>query len=65
MNAARTQGAPITGFNYSTQRLMERYLAGKTQLSYPEPKDIFPVTLLDVDGIEHAPDDESHGLWTE
>jgi glucose-6-phosphate isomerase len=65
MSNARTQGAPISGFNHSTQRLMERYLAGKTQLSYPEPKDFFPVTLLDVPGIEHTEADESHGLWVE
>jgi glucose-6-phosphate isomerase len=34
------------GFNYSTTRLLNKYLAGKTQLLYPEPRDEFPVDLI-------------------
>ena len=37
------------GFNYSTTRLLNKYLAGKTQLLYPEPRDQFPVDLLGPD----------------
>jgi glucose-6-phosphate isomerase len=38
------------GFNYSTTRLLNKYLQGKTQLLYPEPRDVFPAELL-----EHNP----------
>jgi glucose-6-phosphate isomerase len=38
------------GFNYSTTRLLNKYLQGKTQLLYPEPRDSFPPELL-----EHNP----------
>eukprot|EP00878_Enallax_costatus_P009333 GHUV01009755.1.p1 GENE.GHUV01009755.1~~GHUV01009755.1.p1 ORF type:complete len:584 (+),score=199.40 GHUV01009755.1:590-2341(+) len=38
------------GFNYSTTRLLNKYLQGKTQLLYPEPRDVFPAELL-----EHHP----------
>jgi hypothetical protein len=65
MNDCRTSGAKINGFNYSTTKLMQRYLDGKTQLSYPEPRDYFPVNIIEAEGIEHAANDESHGLWTE
>lgn len=50
MNEARNKHRFINdsdGFNYSTQRLINKYLAGKTQLLYPEPRDVFPVELLD------------------
>ena len=33
------------GFNYSTTRMINRYLQGKAQLLYPEPRDVFPVNL--------------------
>lgn len=36
----------ITGFNYSTTYLLKQYLEGKTQLLYPEPKDVFPSDIL-------------------
>jgi hypothetical protein len=36
----------ITGFNYSTTYLLKKYLEGKTQLLYPEPKDVFPSDIL-------------------
>ena len=50
-NAAlsRAQGRkiePKDGFNPSTERLLNRYLQGKTQLLYPEPKDVFPEELI-------------------
>ena len=35
------------GFNYSTTRMINRYLQGKAQLLYPEPRDVFPVNLRD------------------
>jgi glucose-6-phosphate isomerase len=34
------------GFNYSTTRMINKYLAGKAVLLYPEPKDVFPADLL-------------------
>lgn len=45
----RAQGRkiePKDGFNPSTERLLNRYLQGKTQLLYPEPKDVFPEELI-------------------
>ena len=65
MNGVRSSGTPLTGFNVSTMRLMNRYLDGKTELKYPEPRDVFPSSLLDIEGVEHSPAEESHGLWTE
>lgn len=65
MNGMRSTGAPLTGFNESTMRLINRYLGGKTELQYPEPRDVFPSSLLDVEGVEHPVAEESHGLWTE
>lgn len=50
MNSARTQNRLIEtsdGFNFSTTRLMNRYLKGKTYLQYPEPRDVFPCDLID------------------
>jgi glucose-6-phosphate isomerase len=46
MNAARTKGEPVQGFNYSTTTLLNRYLKGKTQLLYPEPHDVFPSDII-------------------
>jgi len=50
INDTRTQKRmvkPADGFNSSTTKLMNRYLAGKTQLEYPEPQDVFPCDLID------------------
>ena len=50
MNATRTDARLVKssdGFNISTTNLMNRYLAGKTQLLYPEPKDVFPCEIID------------------
>ena len=50
MNSARTQKRLIEagdGFNFSTTRLLNRYLKGKTFLQYPEPRDVFPCDILD------------------
>jgi len=50
MNSARTQKRLIEasdGFNFSTTRLLNRYLKGKTFLQYPEPKDVFPCDIID------------------
>jgi glucose-6-phosphate isomerase len=46
MRSTGTQIAPSDGFNPSTVKLLNRYLSGKTQLLYPEPKDVFPSTVL-------------------
>ncbi|XP_024536787.1 glucose-6-phosphate isomerase, cytosolic [Selaginella moellendorffii] len=46
MNASRTKGKPVQGFNHSTTTLLNRYLKGKTQLLYPEPQDVFPSNIL-------------------
>jgi glucose-6-phosphate isomerase len=37
---------PQDGFNPSTERMLNKYLQGKTQLLYPEPKDVFPADLI-------------------
>lgn len=50
MNGARTRSRkiqPSDGFNYSTTRMINKYLEGKTQLLYPEPRDVFPVEIAD------------------
>ena len=52
MNTCRTKQrkvVPSDGFNHSTQRLMNKYLAGKAQLLYPEPADVFPCDLIDAE----------------
>lgn len=49
MRDVRTQNKRINsdaGYNSSTTRLINRYLDGKSQLVYPEPKDVFPVDIL-------------------
>lgn len=49
MNQARIKGRvilPTDGFNYSTARMINKYLEGKTQLLYPEGHDAFPSALL-------------------
>ncbi|CAI5958871.1 unnamed protein product, partial [Closterium sp. NIES-65] len=55
MNACRTKGQTIEGFNYSTTMLLNRYLEGKTQLLYPEPYTVFPQGLADWGGGDEAP----------
>lgn len=50
MHDARNTGRFISqsdGFSYSTTRLVNTYLKRKTKLVYPEPKDVFPVDILD------------------
>jgi len=49
MNEMRTTGRKLVesdGFNPSTMRLLNKYLDGKTQLLYPEPRDMFPEELI-------------------
>jgi hypothetical protein len=49
MHDARTKGRvvlPTDGFNYSTSRLINKYLEGKTQLLYGEGFDSFPPELI-------------------
>lgn len=48
MNTTRTRSRkvlPTDGFNYSTTRMMNKYLEGKTNLLYPEGHDTFPIEL--------------------
>lgn len=54
INRCRTENKrimPSDGFNYSTQKMINRYLAGKTQILYPEGHDVFPSVsgLFDVE----------------
>lgn len=49
MHTSRTKNRHVLtsdGFNYSTTRMMNKYLEGKTQMLYPEGHDTFPVDLL-------------------
>eukprot|EP00798_Chlamydomonas_sp_ICE-L_P003462 gene3462-13521_t len=49
MSTTRTKGRrvlPSDGFNYSTTRMMNRYLEGKTELLYPEGQDSFPEMMI-------------------
>jgi glucose-6-phosphate isomerase len=53
MNAARTRMRSIDvtdGYNPSTRKLINHYLAGKQQLLYPEPRDVFPCDLIHAEG---------------
>lgn len=38
------------GFCPSTRKMVNRYLRGKQQLLYPEPRDVFPCDLIHADG---------------
>ncbi|KAK9822696.1 hypothetical protein WJX81_002499 [Elliptochloris bilobata] len=52
VHACRTKDRnvlPSDRFNASTTRLLNRYLAGKARLLYPEPEDVFPCDLIDSD----------------
>jgi len=52
MNTKRTKGEIMSasdGFNPSTTSMLNRYLAGKAKLIYPEPKDVFPCDLIEGD----------------
>jgi len=49
INSTRTKSKRVTtgdGFNSSTTKMINRYLEGKTQILYPEPRDVFPVDIL-------------------
>lgn len=49
MNACRTKNRRINvtdGFVPSTRKMINRYLDGKAQLLYPEPRDVFPCDLI-------------------
>jgi len=51
MSAARNKQRlvePSDGFNTSTQRMINKYLEGKTQLNYPRPRDVFPAQLVEA-----------------
>ena len=52
MNRARTENKKLSsgdGFNPSTMKMINRYLEGKAQLLYPEPKDVFPCDIINSD----------------
>ncbi|KAL0028857.1 hypothetical protein WJX77_001267 [Trebouxia sp. C0004] len=52
VNSCRTKNKSLTpadGFNHSTTKLLNKYLQGKAQLLYPEPRDVFPCELIDGD----------------
>ena len=49
MNQTRTKNRKVLftdGFNYSTTRMINKYLEGKTQVLYPEGHDVFPIDQL-------------------
>jgi glucose-6-phosphate isomerase len=46
LNAARTQNAPVEGFNYSTTFLLKRYLKGKTPVKGSHSGNVFPSEIL-------------------
>ncbi|KAL6779793.1 PGI1B [Auxenochlorella protothecoides x Auxenochlorella symbiontica] len=49
MHEARTKLRKILkedGFNPSSRKMINRYLEGKAQLLYPEPRDVFPCELI-------------------
>lgn len=51
MHTSRTKNrhvAPSDGFNYSTTRMINKYLEGKTQMLYPEGLDTFPAELMNT-----------------
>ncbi|PSC67631.1 cytosolic phosphoglucose isomerase [Micractinium conductrix] len=55
MHTARTRSRRINitdGFNPSTRKMINRYLDGKNQMLYPEPRDVFPCDLIHSDGCE-------------
>ncbi|PRW05792.1 cytosolic phosphoglucose isomerase isoform A [Chlorella sorokiniana] len=55
MHTARTRSRRITitdGFNPSTRKMINRYLDGKNQMLYPEPRDVFPCDLIHSEECE-------------
>lgn len=49
MNSARTRDRkvlPQDAFNYSTTRMINKYLEGKTHILYPEGHAVFPIDML-------------------
>jgi glucose-6-phosphate isomerase len=40
------------GYCPSTRKMINRYLAGKAQLLYPEPRDVFPCDLIHNEGCQ-------------
>lgn len=56
MSKLRSQHKQLTSsdrFNHSTSKLINKYLEGKTQLKYPEPRDVFPVDILNTKDIHY------------
>jgi len=50
MNSCRTKQHRVSrndGYNYSTTKILNHYLRGKAQLTYPKPFTVFPNNLID------------------
>jgi len=50
MNSCRTNHHGVSrndGYNYSTTKMLNQYLRGKAQLTYPKPFTVFPNNLID------------------
>jgi hypothetical protein len=53
ISTTRTKGRRVNvndGFVPSTRKIINRYLDGKNQRLYPEPKDVFPCDILQSSG---------------
>ena len=62
MSEARTRMRPVEisdGYNPSTRKMINKYLNGKAQLLYPEPKDVFPCDLIHNEGCAVFAEEES------
>lgn len=60
MAEARTRMRKVEitdGYNPSTRKLINKYLDGKAQLLYPEPRDVFPCDLIHNEGCVAYDDD--------
>merc|ERR1711904_337301 len=50
VNSCRTKHHDVSrndGYNYSTTKMLNHYLRGKAQLTYPKPFTVFPNNLID------------------
>lgn len=62
MSEARTRNRKVDvtdGYNPSTRKMINRYLGGKAQLLYPEPRDVFPCDLIHSEGCNVYEQDEA------
>ena len=64
MAEARTRMRKVDvtdGYNPSTRKMINRYLGGKAQLLYPEPRDVFPCDLIHSDGCTVFSESDDEG----